>query len=227
MSDPIAKQGNPHERIAVGVLLAMIGGFLDAYSYALKGGVFANAQTGNLVLLCLAFARGDYGRIPRYVAPILTFAGGIFLSELLKGAKSLSGVARIKLVIAAEACLILGIGAFGDRLSDYFVNCVISFIAAVQVANFDRVRGNQIATTMITGNLRSAMTQLSRYVSTGDATHLNAFANYLVIILFFGLGVALGSATIALLAGRSILICLGLLFAVYLVVTRRGGKTEG
>jgi len=225
--EPIQQQVNSHESIAVGVLLALIGGFLDAFSYVLKGGVFANAQTGNVVLLFLACARGDFALLPRYVAPILTFAGGIFLSELLKGSKGLSGIARIKLVIAAEACLILGIGAFGERLSDYFVNCLISFVAAVQVANFDRVRGNRIATTMITGNLKSAMALLSRYVSSKDATPLNAFANYAAIIFFFGVGVALGSGAIALLAGPSILLCLGLLFAVYVLVTRRGGKAEG
>ena len=35
----------------LGLLLAVVGGFLDAYTYLCRGRVFANAQTGNIVLL--------------------------------------------------------------------------------------------------------------------------------------------------------------------------------
>lgn len=31
-------------------ILAIVGGFLDSYSYLMRGHVFANAQTGNIVL---------------------------------------------------------------------------------------------------------------------------------------------------------------------------------
>ena len=30
-------------------ILAIVGGFLDSYSYLMRGHVFANAQTGNIV----------------------------------------------------------------------------------------------------------------------------------------------------------------------------------
>ena len=38
------------ESIELGILLALSGGFMDAYSYIGRGGVFANAQTGNMLL---------------------------------------------------------------------------------------------------------------------------------------------------------------------------------
>ena len=37
------------ESFLVGALLAVSGGFLDAYTYLCRGGVFANAQTGNMI----------------------------------------------------------------------------------------------------------------------------------------------------------------------------------
>lgn len=46
-----------HEQLAVGLALAFAGGFFDAYTYLTRGGVFANAQTGNIVLMSLATAR--------------------------------------------------------------------------------------------------------------------------------------------------------------------------
>ena len=32
-------------------LLSVVGGYLDAYTYLCRGGVFANAQTGNIAAL--------------------------------------------------------------------------------------------------------------------------------------------------------------------------------
>ena len=42
------------ENLPTGLLLAGAGGFLDAYTFVGRGGVFANAQTGNIVLLAVA-----------------------------------------------------------------------------------------------------------------------------------------------------------------------------
>jgi hypothetical protein len=39
------------ESLPTGSVLAGVGGFLDAYTFVGYGGVFANAQTGNIVLL--------------------------------------------------------------------------------------------------------------------------------------------------------------------------------
>ena len=41
------------ERLLAACLLSAVGGFTDVYSYLFRGGVFANAVTGNLVILGL------------------------------------------------------------------------------------------------------------------------------------------------------------------------------
>lgn len=38
------------ESIRIGAILAVSGGFMDAYSYIQRDQVFANAQTGNILL---------------------------------------------------------------------------------------------------------------------------------------------------------------------------------
>ena len=47
------------ETILIGSLLALAGGFLDAYTYICRGGVFANAQTGNIVLFSMHLCQMD------------------------------------------------------------------------------------------------------------------------------------------------------------------------
>lgn len=69
------------ESYIVGVLLAVAGGFLDVYTYICRGGVFANAQTGNIVLLGISAADGNWEQIWSYICPILAFMAGILLTE--------------------------------------------------------------------------------------------------------------------------------------------------
>jgi len=40
--------GKKEDSILVALLLTLTGGFLDAYTFMLRGGTFANAQTGNI-----------------------------------------------------------------------------------------------------------------------------------------------------------------------------------
>ena len=72
----------PSDTFAVAALLAVAGGFLDAYTYLCRGGVFANAQTGNMVLLAVRASEGRWREAAAYLAPILAFALGAVLGDL-------------------------------------------------------------------------------------------------------------------------------------------------
>ena len=67
------------ESFAAAALLALSGGLLDAYTYLCRGGVFANAQTGNMVLLAIRAAEGKWQEAGRYLIPILAFAAGAMI----------------------------------------------------------------------------------------------------------------------------------------------------
>lgn len=47
------------------VFLTLSGGFQDAYTYMGRGKVFANAQTGNIVLMATNFCEGDFAKALR------------------------------------------------------------------------------------------------------------------------------------------------------------------
>lgn len=64
------------ERVALGLVVSLAGGHMDAFSYLLHGGVFANGQTGNYVLLVLSLAAGDIRGAVRYLVPIGAFLAG-------------------------------------------------------------------------------------------------------------------------------------------------------
>ena len=61
------------EWLITGLILCFAGGFLDAYTYITRGGVFANAQTGNIILLSIGLARGEGTAALRYLVPVAVF----------------------------------------------------------------------------------------------------------------------------------------------------------
>ena len=72
------------ESIRIGVVLAISGGFMDAYSYTGRGGVFANAETGNIVLLAISIGNKNLQGIFHYLVPIMSFAVGVMISQHVK-----------------------------------------------------------------------------------------------------------------------------------------------
>ena len=64
--------GQMSESFVVGILLCLCGGFQDAYTYVCRDKVFANAQTGNIVLLGNHLAQQDWSGAVRYAVPRAT-----------------------------------------------------------------------------------------------------------------------------------------------------------
>ena len=80
----VSKKKQYSESLRVGILLALTGGFLDAYTYLCRGKVFANAQTGNMVMFGISFLEGNIKDSFKYIVPIIAFAIGVFLAEIIR-----------------------------------------------------------------------------------------------------------------------------------------------
>ena len=81
------KRWQTSESITVGLFLALSGGFMDAYSYINRGKVFANAETGNIILMTLKICEGKFLESVNYIIPITSFAIGVAISEIIKRRK--------------------------------------------------------------------------------------------------------------------------------------------
>ena len=99
---------------------------------------------------------------------------------------------------------------------DTAVNILVSFVCAVQVESFRKVNGHSVATTMCTGNLRSATEQIFHYVRTRDPDTRKTILSYYEIVVFFALGATLGAALSALFAEKAILFCCLFLIIAFL-----------
>ena len=213
------------ERLLPGLVLAVAGGFLDTYTYFTRGGVFANAQTGNMVLLSIAAARGELLRAGQYLIPVLAFTLGVMATEGLRAREEAGGGGRWRRqVLLIEAAILGVVGLLPPGVPDAVVNTTISFLCAMQVNAFRQLEGMPYATTMCTGNLRSCAGLLWRRLFARDRQAGGRAARYLWVMLAFCAGAAAGVPCTALLKGPSVWLCGALLLTVWAGL---GGPEKG
>ena len=199
-----------HEMAITSFSLALVGGYLDAFTYLTKGQVFANAQTGNIVLLGIAAAEGDFLSVVRTFAPIAAFVVGVLLTELFKRSTTVFKWQRI--ILAFEAVLLLFIGIV--PLPDFAVNVMISLVCAMQVNSFRTTHGLNFASTMCTGNLRSGTEKLAEFIEKRNGRALRQSLRYFSVILMFIIGAFLGGTLAPKIKDSSMFLCAAVLVMV-------------
>ena len=192
-------------------LLTFSGGLQDAYSYCMHGKVFANAQTGNIVLMSQCAFYGDLKGVLHYLVPLTAFIFGVFVTEQIRARyQTLQTVHWRQLVLLGEIFLLFLAGLFPSS-SDLLANALVSFACAMQVQAFRKVNGYAYASTMCIGNLRSGIEALSAYLRTQDRTLLKKFFHYFGVIGLFALGAGSGAVFGVWLGLHTIWICCVLL----------------
>ena len=97
------------ESFRLSAILSFSGGLQDAYTYNVRGNVFANAQTGNVVLMSQNFLMGNWNSGISYMLPLISFAAGVFLTEQIEHRyKNSKGVHWRQLILLIEI-VVLGI----------------------------------------------------------------------------------------------------------------------
>ena len=160
------------ESIMVGILLALSGGFMDAYSYINRGKVFANAETGNIILMTLKICEGKFLESVNYIIPILSFAIGVAICEIIKHRKEKINIIHWRQIIVVFEIAAFVFVAFLPQDMNQIANSIISMISGVQFATFPKVRGTAMATTMCTGNLKAGTQNMYRGIKTNDKSAL-------------------------------------------------------
>lgn len=217
------------EAFSTGAFLAVVGGFLDAYTYICRGAVFANAQTGNIVLMGIKLAEGNFAGAGHYIIPILAFIAGILISEGIKEIFRKNSLLHWRQIILAFEIIILILAAFlpSGRANNLITNTLVSFVCSLQVQSFKKVNGNSIATTMCTGNLRSGTELLFSFFATKNREHLKRSLQYFGIILFFITGAAIGAVATSAFDVKAVLFAaFGLLIVFFILFITKGDKAN-
>ena len=203
--------GQMSESFLTAVFLSLSGGLQDAYTYLFRGKVFANAQTGNIVLLSSNIMDGQWDRVLHYLVPLCAFALGVLVAEKMR--ESFCNMQRLhwrQLVVLGEVLLLFIVG-FLPQEQNLLANAIVSFSCAMQVQAFRKVHGYPFASTMCIGNLRSGMDALVAFGHSHDKNALWKSLHYFAIIFIFALGAGIGTQCVGIFGERTIWLSCALL----------------
>ncbi len=180
------------ETFLLSAVLALSGGFQDAYTYNVRDEVFSNAQTGNIVLMSQHLMEGDWATALHYLFPLFAFALGVFVAEQIGHRyKTYTKLHWRQIVVAIELVLLLVVG-FIPTQYNIIATALVSFACSMQVQTFRKVHGYGYASTMCIGNLRSGTESLSIYLRDKKPEALRKSLHYYGIICVFAIGAGAG-----------------------------------
>jgi uncharacterized membrane protein YoaK (UPF0700 family) len=186
--------------LPIATLMTFVGGTLDAYTF-ITHGVFATAQTGNVILLLVGIVAGSDAF--KYVWPILAFTVAVMVVQPVKHiASPRRAHTAAALVLALEIIILVGVGFIPASSASEWIAVPLSALAGLQLGLFRSVRNASFASIATTGNLmRLAEAGYAAAVGRNRAT-LRTFVVCASIVIAFAAG-ALAGAVLTHLFGAT------------------------
>lgn len=188
------------------LLLIAAAGWFGAYTFILRGGVFCNAQTANVVLFAVALGQQRWEQAAYLLIPIGAYFLGAFVSEYLgKTVKRFHFLRWDTLLIGFEIVVVIVLGLLPESAPDQICQVALNFICSMQFNTFRQVKGIPAATTFVTNHIRQVGSSAAKFIRHRDAASKEKLLIHGALILCFALGAALGTVGCSLLGYRSII----------------------
>lgn len=143
------------EKYYIFELLIVAAGMMGAYTYNLRGDVFCNAQTANVVLMAMAFGKGQISAGFYYLIPITAYISGAALSEILpRKVRRIHFLRWDTYLVGFEIAILFLIGFIPLTAPVQIVQILINFICSMQYNTFRQAEGVPMATTFVTNHIR-------------------------------------------------------------------------
>lgn len=208
----------------LGMLLAVVGGFLDAYTFISRDGVFANAQSGNMVLFAVNAVNQEWDRALLFLSPIVAFIAGVVFSEIVKKPRLreiLYSYRRSILIL--EFIILFIVGTLPENVPNIVVILCISFVSSLQISTFNKVEDWAYNSTMTTGNLRTAVQAAYALIIEQKPEAKKKLKDFSLIILSFIVGASAGTFFTIFLGNSSIWIASIIIFVALILYHRDRG----
>ena len=180
------------ERRWVYWLLILVTGWYGAYTFSLRGGVFCNAQTANLVLMAVALGQRRWMDGLYLLIPITAYFLGTVISEILPSPVRHFGFLRWDTyLVGFEILVLIVLGFLPMSVPDQVVQVSINFIASMQYNTFRRSEGTPMATTFCTNHIRQAGIGIARLWRKHDEDAWHTSKKHFVMLAVFCIGAGL------------------------------------
>lgn len=153
------------EKPWVYMVLIAAAGWFGAYTFLLRGGVFCNAQTANVVIFAVSLGTGNWSKALYLLLPISAYFLGALVSELLgKAVKRFHFLRWETALVGFEILAVIAIGFLPKEAPDQIVQVAFNFICSMQFNTFRQVEGTSAATTFVTNHIRQLGYNTARFI---------------------------------------------------------------
>ncbi len=174
------------ERKYIYLLFMIAFGMMGAYTFNLRGGVFCNAQTANVVLMSLALGKGEWLSGLYYCIPITAYISGAFVSEFFPSFVKRLGLLRWDTcLIGFEIIVLFVVGWIPLTVNPHVVQVIINFIASMHYNTFRQAEDMPMSATFCTNHCRVIGICISKYIRHKDRKALRRGIFSIVMILVF------------------------------------------
>lgn len=210
------------------VLLIFVGGYLGAFTYSIRGGVFCNAQTANFVLSAVALGSGDLHEFFYYFIPMTAYFLGAFISESVPNYIKIHFHIRWDtLFLLIEMLAVVFLGLLPESAPYRITHVTVNLIASMQYNTFRQTRHIPMATTFCTNHLRQVGVAASKALRHRDRASAQRMLFHCGMLLSFVTGAVLATVLCRWFQGKGVLFVLlplGYLFADLLWEDIRSGR---
>jgi uncharacterized membrane protein YoaK (UPF0700 family) len=196
----------PHETLPVAALLILAAGQLDAYTYVAHGGVFANAMTGNIVIMTVRFTDGDWHRAIPFIGPLVAYVLGVMMAACLKRPPLRRFFPHpAESSLALEIAFLVLVAFLPDVVPDMLIVSGIAFVAALQATAFTRIESFDFTSVTTSANLRRfAEGFMASVVFDEEGKFRRQWRFFLTVCLCFIAGALMGAVTTAMWGNQAV-----------------------
>lgn len=217
-------------RIEDGVIftfaLTFIGGYMNSYSYFIRGGSLVTMQSGNMARIGLAIYLGDNSLFIISLVPILGCLAGVTLLQLTRRRFPQNDeFFWQKMSILVEILIFLIVGFIPSGYHNHILNFTIAMASGFQLCHLKNYGGYTHTTTLGSGNVRNLGLIFANAIFDRDKKSIKLLFEYFVLMSTFTLGAYLGSVGSGLWDTYSIWVCVAIL-SVLLILTIKLEKEE-
>lgn len=182
---PIRKISRQSKRLAL--FLTFCAGYVDAYTFIVRGNTLVAGQTGNVVFLSVGLIQQNVSDASAKVMTLFSFMMGVFFLTLYK--EKLRIVKKPILSLIPLAVLSLIIGFVPQTVDNIYLVPPLAFCMGLVTTAFGEVSGIAYNNAFMTGNIKRTMLAFGDYFRTKHTPFLREGLIFVSLLSSFVFGV--------------------------------------
>ena len=216
---PIRKISRQSKRLAL--FLTFCAGYVDAYTFIVRGNTLVAGQTGNVVFLSVGLIQQNVSDASAKVMTLLFFMMGVFFLTLYK--EKLRIVKKPILSLIPLAVLSLIIGFVPQTVDNIYLVPPLAFCMGLVTTAFGEVSGIAYNNAFMTGNIKRTMLAFGDYFRTKHTPFLREGLIFVSLLSSFVFGVVF-SAYLTIYYQEKTILGIPLMMSIFYFSMLFGGK---